>query len=116
MRAQLDPMVAWNRSLRLYYFPADRRTIERTIRYRSVKNDTTRMVVKAKRRKDGSISYVRHSAFSGEIDAQDLGIFTVLFSGEKDCAERIAAWLRTQTHPVMHVSTQDVAQACVPRK
>jgi hypothetical protein len=65
LRAQLDPMLTWSRPLRLYYFPPDGVGIDRTIRYRSLKNETFRAVVKAKRRKDSSVSYVRHSAFSG---------------------------------------------------
>jgi hypothetical protein len=65
LRAQLDPMLTWSRALRLYYFPPDGPGIDRTIRYRSLKNETFRAVVKAKRRNDSSVSYVRHSAFSG---------------------------------------------------
>jgi hypothetical protein len=65
LRAQLDSILVWSRLLRLYHFPADGRGIDRTFRYRSLKNEASRAVVKAKRRKDGSISYVRHSAFSG---------------------------------------------------
>jgi hypothetical protein len=65
LRAQLDSILFWSRLLRLYHFPADGRGIDRTFRYQSLKNETSRAVVKAKRRKDGSISYVRHSAFSG---------------------------------------------------
>lgn len=65
LRAQLEPMLTWSPALRLYYFPPDGPGIDRTIRYRSLKNETSRAVVKAKRRKDRSISYVRHSAFSG---------------------------------------------------
>jgi hypothetical protein len=62
---QLDPILAWSRLLRLYYFPANDHGIDRTFRYRSLKNEMTRAVVKAKRRTNGSLSYVRHSAFSG---------------------------------------------------
>jgi hypothetical protein len=65
LRAQLDPILVWSRLLRLYHFPADGRGIDRMFRYRSLKYETSRAVVKAKRRKDGSVSYVRHSAFSG---------------------------------------------------
>lgn len=64
LRAQLEPMLTWNNSLQLHYFPPDGRVVDRTIRYMSLQNETTRAVVKAKRRPDGSISYVRHSAFS----------------------------------------------------
>jgi hypothetical protein len=66
LRAQLEPILAWNRSLKLYYFPPDVSKIDHTLRYVSLKNETTRAVVKAKRRPDGSVSYVRHSAFSGQ--------------------------------------------------
>jgi hypothetical protein len=64
-RAQFEFLVSWNRSLRLYYFPADGPGIDRSIRYFSIKKQTPRAVVKSKRRPDGAISYVRHSAFSG---------------------------------------------------
>lgn len=64
LRYQLDPMLAWNRNLRLYYYPAALPGIDRTLRYQSLKNETSRGVVKAKRRPDGSVSYVRHSAFA----------------------------------------------------
>jgi hypothetical protein len=56
LRAQLDSTLVWSRSLRLYHFPADGRAIDRTFRYRSLKNETSRAVVKAKRRKDNTIS------------------------------------------------------------
>ncbi|MBV8188989.1 MAG: DUF4365 domain-containing protein [Alphaproteobacteria bacterium] len=65
LRAQLDPMLSWSKRLKLYHFPPDGPAIDRTIRYMSLKNETARAVVKAKRRPDGSVSYVRHSAFSG---------------------------------------------------
>jgi hypothetical protein len=65
LRAQLDPMLWFSRLLKLYYFPANGPSIDRTIRYLSLKNETTRAVVKARRRPDGSVSYVRHSAFAG---------------------------------------------------
>jgi hypothetical protein len=70
LRAQLDPILAWRHSLKLYYFPPDGLTIDRTLRYTSLKNDTSRAVVKAKRRQDNSISYVRHSAFSGRFSRE----------------------------------------------
>lgn len=65
LRAQLDSMLSWNRLLKLYYFPPDGPGIDRIIQYMSLKNETSRAVVKAKRRADGSVSYVRHSAFAG---------------------------------------------------
>lgn len=65
LRAQLDSLLIWNRLLRLYYFPPSEPGIDRTFHYRSLKNDTSREVVKAKRRSDGTIAYVRHSAFAG---------------------------------------------------
>lgn len=64
LRYQLDPMLAWNRNLRLYYYPAALPGIDRTLRYQSLKKETSRGVVTAKRRPDGSVSYVRHSAFA----------------------------------------------------
>jgi hypothetical protein len=64
-RNQHDTALSWSKLLRLFFFPAEERVINRTFRYRSLKNETARDVVKAKRRKDGSIIYVRHSAFSG---------------------------------------------------
>jgi Domain of unknown function (DUF4365) len=65
LRAQLDPLLNWSRPLRLYYFPPQGRRIDLRYAYRSLRKDTSRAVVMAKRRNDGSISYVRHSAFSG---------------------------------------------------
>jgi len=65
LRSQLDPILAWRYSLKLYYFPPDGPKIDRTLYYASLKHVTSRAVVKAKRRQDGSVSYVRHSAFSG---------------------------------------------------
>jgi hypothetical protein len=38
--------------------------IDRTVRYQSLRTETSRGVVTAKRRPDGTISYVRHSAFA----------------------------------------------------
>jgi hypothetical protein len=64
LRYQLDPMLAWNRNLRLYYYPAALPGIDRTLTYQSLKKETSRGVVTAKRRPDGSVSYVRHSAFA----------------------------------------------------
>lgn len=63
LRSQLDPKLMWSRDLRLYYFPAATPGIDRKYRYMSLKNETSRDVVKAKRRPDNSIAYVRHSAF-----------------------------------------------------
>jgi len=65
LRCQLEPLLAWNRDLKLYYFPAAFPGIDRTIRYQSLKNETSRGVVTARRRPDKSVSYVRHSAFAG---------------------------------------------------
>jgi len=62
---KLYPILAWRYSLKLYYFPPDGPKIDRTLYYASLKHVTSRAVVKAKRRQDGSISYVRHSAFAG---------------------------------------------------
>jgi hypothetical protein len=64
LRYQLDPALAWSRTLKLYYYPASMPGIDRTLRYQSLKNETSRGVVTAKRRPDGSVSYVRHSAFA----------------------------------------------------
>jgi hypothetical protein len=46
------------------------------------------------------------------VTAEELGVFIVLFSGEKECAERIAAWTKAQMRSVMHISTHDVGEAC----
>jgi hypothetical protein len=70
LRAQLDPLLIWNKFLRLYYFAPEQVKIDRSLRYMSLKNETTRAVVKAKHRPDGTISYVRHSAFSGRFCRQ----------------------------------------------
>jgi hypothetical protein len=50
------------------------------------------------------------------IAATDLGVFVVLFSGEKECAEIIAAWMKNQKHPALHVSSHEVPGACPPDK
>jgi len=63
LRAQLDSKLQWSNRLRLYYFPPARPDIDRAYRYMSFRNETSRNVVKAKRRPDGSLAYVRHSAF-----------------------------------------------------
>lgn len=63
LRAQLDPTLVWHRSLKLFYFPPDGPKLDRIYRYASLKNEAKRAVVKAIRRSDGSVSYVRHSAF-----------------------------------------------------
>ena len=57
--------LTWNKGLRLYYYPAANPGIDRTVRYQSLRVETSRGVVTAKRRPDGSTSYVRHSAFAG---------------------------------------------------
>lgn len=63
LRAQLDPTLTWHRLLKLYFFPPDGPRLDRTYRYMSLKNEARRAVVKAIRRPDGAVSYVRHSAF-----------------------------------------------------
>lgn len=63
LRAQLDPILNWHRLLKLYYFPPDGPRLDRSYRYMSLKNEANRAVVKAIRRTDGAVSYVRHSAF-----------------------------------------------------
>lgn len=65
LRYQLESMLAWNSGMRLYYYPAALPGIDRKLRYQSIKKETERGVVTAKRRADGSVAYVRHSAFSG---------------------------------------------------
>lgn len=63
LRAQVEPTLAWSRAQKLYYFPADGAKIDRFYRYTSMKNEARRAVVKAFRRQDGAVSFVRHSAF-----------------------------------------------------
>jgi CHAT domain-containing protein len=48
------------------------------------------------------------------LTAPQLGVFVILFSGEKECAEKIAAWAKLQSQPVLHVSSQEVEGACKP--
>jgi hypothetical protein len=62
LRSQLDPILTWSRTVKGFYFPADGARIDRTWRYPSVRKQTERAVVAAKRRADHSIAYVRHSA------------------------------------------------------
>jgi hypothetical protein len=47
------------------------------------------------------------------VEAAALGAFAILFSGEKDCAERIAKWAKNQKHPVLHISSQEAEGACL---
>jgi hypothetical protein len=42
------------------------------------------------------------------ISVTDLAPLVVLFSGEEECAKRIAAWQANQERPVLHVSSIDV--------
>src|SRR5690349_6628568 len=42
------------------------------------------------------------------VTSDQLGVFLVVFSGEKACAERIATWMKVQKHPLLHISTHDV--------
>lgn len=51
-----------------------------------------------------------------DIAATDLGVFVVLFSGEKECAEAIAAWMKEQVRPVLHVSSHEVPGAFRPEE
>jgi cell division inhibitor SulA len=69
LRSQLDPLLVWNRFLKLYYFAPDGPNIDRVLRYMSLKNMVRRAVVKAVRRPDKSVSYVRHSAFRGHFSS-----------------------------------------------
>src|SRR5258708_33565186 len=38
-----------------------------------------------------------------KVAADDLGVFIVLFSGEKECAKTIATWAKKQRQPVLHL-------------
>jgi hypothetical protein len=51
-----------------------------------------------------------------EVTAEDLGVFVVLFSGEKECAARVADWASRQKRQILHVSTQEVEGAYGPAK
>ncbi|MBR0704563.1 CHAT domain-containing protein [Bradyrhizobium diazoefficiens] len=42
----------------------------------------------------------------------DMGIFLVCLTGDDRCAKRVADWIKKQPHPVLHVSTQKVDNAC----
>jgi CHAT domain len=48
-----------------------------------------------------------HSAF-------ELGVFVVLFTGETECAKRVAAWCKRQAEPALHVSPHEVEGAIQP--
>ena len=63
LRSQLSSILAWSWMVNSFYFHADEIKIDRSWRYQSVKKQTERAVVAAKRRPDQSIAYVRHSAF-----------------------------------------------------
>ncbi len=45
------------------------------------------------------------------LEAIDLGIFLVIFSGEAEVADRVAVWVKRQTAPVLHVSSVDKTDA-----
>ena len=47
-----------------------------------------------------------------DLEATELGAFVILFTGEKDCAERVATWARKQSHPILHVSPHGAEGAC----
>jgi hypothetical protein len=49
-----------------------------------------------------------------QLTTEDVGIFLVCFSGEDKCAHRVSAWIRSQPHPVLHVSTVKMDGACSP--
>lgn len=51
------------------------------------------------------------SAFE-QISVEEMGVFLVCFTGEELCASRAAAWVKRQTYPVLHISTQQVENAC----
>lgn len=63
LRAELHPLLIWSDKAHAYYFSAGDPEIERVYHYASIKKDTDRKIVAARRRADGSIAYVRHSAF-----------------------------------------------------
>lgn len=48
------------------------------------------------------------------LSASQLGVFIVLFSGEKETADRVAVWMRAQEHPVMHITPFGVEGATHP--
>jgi hypothetical protein len=48
------------------------------------------------------------------VAASELGVFVVIFSGEKECAHAIAGWTTDQKHQVLHVSSHAVDGACHP--
>lgn len=47
-----------------------------------------------------------------QLKTEDIGPFIVCFSGEKDAARRVSAWVQAQPHPVLHVSTVNAPGAC----
>lgn len=50
--------------------------------------------------------------YLSDISADQLGIFLVLFSGEKSCAEAVSAWIKKQNRPVLHITSQQIEGAC----
>ena len=51
-----------------------------------------------------------------QLSTPDLGPLSVCFSGELDCARRTATWAKKQPHPILHISTEDVEDACKPEE
>lgn len=47
-----------------------------------------------------------------EISIDQLGLFVVVFTGEADCAKRVAAWAKSQPYPALHVSTSSLEETC----
>ena len=48
------------------------------------------------------------------VSANELGVFVVLFSGEKKVSERVAVWMKVQKHPLLHISPHEVEGAVHP--
>src|SRR6266851_2974204 len=46
------------------------------------------------------------------VNADQLGLFIVCFSGENESARRVELWVRSQPFPILHVSSVKVAGAC----
>ena len=47
-----------------------------------------------------------------QLKTEDIGPFIVCFSGEKNAARRVSAWVEAQPHPVLHVSTVNAPGVC----
>jgi hypothetical protein len=47
-----------------------------------------------------------------QFTAEEIGVFIVCFTGEEAAARRTTAWIKSQAHPVLHISSGPAEGAC----